>query len=87
MEALFNQPLKETTMDTMGYTIHYLGKATQRFHNTELIDIIWHLGAKYGGTVYNAAKASGLITIDEVNRVVVVRPGIDQISQNMDLVY
>jgi hypothetical protein len=66
-------------MDTMGYTIHYLGKATQRFHNTELIDIVWHLGAQYGGSVYNKAIADSVITIDEVNRVVVIRPTIQEL--------
>ena len=87
MEALSNNNSTNITMDTMTYTIHYLGSETQRFANTELIDIIWHLGAKYGGTVYNAAKAAGLISIDEVNRVVVVRPGIDQIAENIKTVY
>ena len=67
-------------MDTMAYTIHYLGSETQRFANTELIDIIWHLGAKYGGTVYNAAIAAGIITIDEVSRTVVIRPTIHELS-------
>ena len=61
------------------YTIHYIGKNSQDFPNTELIDIIWHLGAKFGGTVFNQAKSAGIISIDEVNRVVVVRPGIQDI--------
>lgn len=78
MGALSNNNLTKETMNTMAYTIHYLGSETQRFANTELIDIIWHLGAKYGGTVYNKAIRDGIISIDEVNRVVVVRPTIHE---------
>ena len=86
MGTLFNNNLTNNTMNTMTYTIHYLGSETQRFANTELIDIIWHLGAKYGGKVYNEAVKAGAITIDEANRVVVVRPYINHIIANMDLV-
>ena len=68
------------------YSIHYLGSDIQHFENTNLIDIVWHLGAKYGGRVYNEAIKAGAITIDEANRVVVVRPYINHIAENMDLV-
>jgi hypothetical protein len=40
---------------------------------------VWHLGAKYGGRVYNEAIKTGTVTIDEANRVVIVRPYINQI--------
>jgi hypothetical protein len=69
------------------YMIHYIGSHIEEFPNTDLIDIVWHLGAKYGGRVYNEAVKAGAITIDESNRVVVVRPYINHIAKNMDLVY
>ena len=80
------ETLKDKTMEKQNYSIHYLGSHYQEFPNTDLIDIVWHLGAKYGGKVYNEAVKAGAITIDESNRVVVVRPYIDHIALNMDLV-
>ena len=62
------------------YKIHYMGFGVRTLKDTELIDVIWHLGAQYGGTVYNAAIAAGIITIDEISRVVVIRPAIHELS-------
>ena len=73
-------------MEKQNYSIHYIGSHYQEFPNTDLIDIVWHLGAKYGGKVYNESIKAGTITIDEANRVVVVRPYINHIIANMDLV-
>ena len=73
-------------MEKQKYMVHYLGSHIQEFPNTDLIDIVWHLGAKYGGRVYNEAVKAGAITIDKANRVVVVRPYINHIIANMDLV-
>ena len=61
------------------YKIHYLGFGVRTFKDTELIDVIWHLGAQYGGTVYNKAIADGIISIDEVSRTVVIRPTIQEL--------
>lgn len=59
--------------------IHYLGFGVQELPTgSTIMDAVWHLGAKYGGTVYNAAFRDGIIRIDEVNRVVVVRPTINE---------
>ena len=80
------ETLKDKTMEKQKYMIHYIGSHIQEFPNTDLIDIVWHLGAKYGGKVYNEAVKAGAITIDESNRVVVVRPYINHIAKNMDLV-
>jgi hypothetical protein len=66
-------------MTKKNYSIHYIGSHIQEFSNTDLIDIVWHLGAKYGGRVYNEAIKTGTVTIDEANRVVIVRPYINQI--------
>jgi hypothetical protein len=66
-------------MTKQNYSIHYLGSHYQEFPNTDLIDIVWHLGAKYGGIVYNEAIKTGAVTIDEANRVVVVKPYINHI--------
>ena len=61
------------------YKIHYLGFGVRTLKDTELIDVIWHLGAQYGGTVYNKAFADGIISIDEVSRTVVIRPTIQEL--------
>jgi len=82
----FNYTKQIQTIMANNYSIHYLGSDIQHFENTNLIDIVWHLGAKYGGRVYNEAIKAGAITIDENNRVVVVRPYINHIAENMDLV-
>lgn len=58
---------------------------TYSFAETELDVIIWHLGAKYGGVVYNAAKRSGLISIDMENKIVRVKPGIAELAQSFKL--
>ena len=79
--------LQAAMIEKQKYMIHYIGSHIQEFPNTDLIDIVWHLGAKYGGRVYNEAVKAGAITIDESNRVVVVRPYINHIAQNMDLVH
>jgi hypothetical protein len=71
--------LKTKTMANNNYTIHYLGFGVRTLKDTDLIDVIWHLGAQYGGSVYNTAFASGIITIDEVNRAVVIRPTIQEL--------
>jgi hypothetical protein len=62
------------------YKIHYMGFGVRTLKDTELIDVIWHLGAQYGGTVYNKAIAAGIITIDEISRTVVIRPTIHELS-------
>ena len=61
------------------YKIHYLGFGVRTLKDTELIDVIWHLGAQYGGTVYNKAFRDGIITIDEVSKTVVIRPTIQEL--------
>jgi hypothetical protein len=71
--------LKNKTMEN-NYKIHYMGFGVRTLKDTELIDVIWHLGAQYGGTVYNKAIAAGIITIDEISRTVVIRPTIHELS-------
>jgi hypothetical protein len=71
-------------MEKQNYSIHYIGSHYQEFPNTDLIDIVWHLGAKYGGIVYNESIRAGAISIDENNRVVLVRPYIDRIALKLN---
>ena len=71
-------------MEKQNYSIHYIGSHYQEFPNTDLIDIVWHLGAKYGGIVYNESIRAGAISIDEINRVVLVRPYIDRIALKLN---
>ncbi len=60
--------------------IHYLGFGVQELHTSATLnDAIWHLGAKYGGIVYNEAIKNKIITIDEVNNTIVVRPTIQEL--------
>jgi len=68
------------------WKIHYLGFGVRTIRDADLNDVIWKLGAEYGGTVYNAAKKSGIITIDEDSNTVdedsntvVVRPTIQEL--------
>ncbi len=61
------------------WKIHYLGFGVRTLRDADLNDVIWKLGAEYGGTVYNAAKKSGIITIDEDSNTVVVRPTIQEL--------
>lgn len=52
----------------MAYTIHELGKEVQVVNSKT--DAIFHLGAKYGAILYNAALKLGFITfLDEIQRV------------------
>lgn len=78
---------KQILMEKQNYSIHYIGSHLEEFPNTDLIDIVWHLGAKYGGRVYNESIRAGAISIDESNRVVLVRPYINRIAENMDQVH
>ena len=45
------------------YTIHFIGKGIKKVNNQD--DAIFHLGAKYGASVYNEAVKSGDIVFME----------------------
>jgi len=69
--------------------IHYLGFSVQELHDgATILDAIFHLGAKYGAAVYNAAKEQGLITIDEESNTILVRANaVYELSQTLKTVY
>jgi hypothetical protein len=43
----------------MGYQIHFLGQEVKQVNSQE--DAVFHLGAKYGATIYNQAVKEGYI--------------------------
>jgi hypothetical protein len=73
MDTLKNKDMKGT------WKIHYLGFGVRTLKDSTLNDVIWSLGAQYGGTVYNKAFKSGIITIDEDHNTIVVRPTIQEL--------
>ena len=53
--------------------IHYLGFSVQTMpEGTTIEDVVLHLGAKFGGTIYNEARKRRLITFHK--NTIVVRP-------------
>ena len=68
--------------------IHYLGTGVKELQSgATLIDAIYHLGAKYGAVVYNAAIRAKLIRIYETRNLILVRPGIEELEKTLNLVY
>ena len=64
---------------TTNWKIHYLGTTVQEFPNSTLMDLIWHLGAKYGGLKYNLACGTGSIVINEEDKSILIKPSINDL--------
>ena len=64
---------------TNNWKIHYLGNSVQEFENATQLDLIWHLGSKFGGALYNLAVSTGHIVIDTANATILVKPGINEL--------
>ena len=69
------------------WKIHYLGFGVRTLKDATLNDAVWKLGAEYGGIVYNEAIKNKIITIDEVNNTIVVRPTIYELQESMKTVF
>ena len=53
--------------------IHYLGFGVQTLHDGATIeDAVFHLGSKYGASIYNEARKRKLITFHK--NIILVRP-------------
>ena len=64
---------------TSSWKIHYLGTGIQEFPNSTLEDLIWNLGAKYGGLKYNLAYGTGSIIINEEDKTILIKPSINDL--------
>ena len=50
--------------------VHYLGLEVQKFTNVTMLDVIYHLGAKYGAIDYNEGiRKRGIVIINEDNTI------------------
>ena len=45
------------------YKIHYLGFGIQNMETEHLLNVVWHLGAKYGAKLYNKGVKEGAIKL------------------------
>jgi len=64
---------------TSSWKIHYLGTGIQEFPNSTLEDLIWNLGAKYGGLKYNLAIRNRSIVIIEEDKTILIKPSINEL--------
>jgi len=59
--------------------INYLGFGIQTLDTTNLVDAIYHLGAKYGAMIYNKGLNLGAIKVDQVENLIEV--DVDKMNQ------
>ena len=66
------------------FKIHYLGFGIQHLETDDVISAIYHLGAKYGGRVYNRGISKGAIVLIEDEKTIKVNPEMmDSIYEEM----
>ena len=59
--------------------INYIGFAIQHLHTSNIVDAIFHLGAKYGARIYNTAVDNGAIKVNTENNTIDV--DVDKMNQ------